>query len=46
MLMSRDQNAGQDSDVEITDRSFENVSPFQYLGTAVTDEMGIYIMLK
>jgi hypothetical protein len=33
MLMSRDQNAGQNR--EIGNRSYENVSQFKYLGTTV-----------
>jgi hypothetical protein len=38
MLMSRDQNAGQNWDIKIADRSFENVSQFKYLGATVTDK--------
>jgi hypothetical protein len=33
MLVSRDQNAGQNRDIKIRNRSFENVSQFKYLGT-------------
>jgi hypothetical protein len=33
MLVSRDQNAGQNRDIEIGNRSFEKVSQFKYLGT-------------
>jgi hypothetical protein len=32
MLLSRHQNAGQNRDIQIGDRSFENVSQFKYLG--------------
>jgi hypothetical protein len=32
MLLSRHQNAGQNWDVKIANRSFENVSQFRYLG--------------
>jgi hypothetical protein len=38
MLGSRDQNAGQNLDIKIGNRSFENVSQFKYLGTTVTDQ--------
>jgi hypothetical protein len=38
MLVSRDQNAGQNRDRKIANRSFENVSQFKYLGTTVTDQ--------
>jgi hypothetical protein len=37
MLLSRHQNAGQNPDVEIANRSFENVSQFKYLDTTVTN---------
>jgi hypothetical protein len=36
MLVSRDQNAGQNRDIKIGNRSFENVSQFKYFGTTVT----------
>jgi hypothetical protein len=35
MLLSRQQNAGQNRDIEIANRSSENVSQFKYLGTTV-----------
>jgi hypothetical protein len=38
MLVSRDQNADQIRDIEIGNRSFENVSQFKYLGTTVTNQ--------
>jgi hypothetical protein len=37
MLVSRDQNAGQNRGIKIGNRSFENVSQFKYLGTTVTN---------
>jgi hypothetical protein len=38
MLLSRHQNVSQNRDIKITNRSFENVSQFKYLGTAVTNQ--------
>jgi hypothetical protein len=38
LLLSRNQNAGQNLDIIIANRSFENVSQFRYLGTTVTNE--------
>jgi hypothetical protein len=32
MLLSRDQNVGQNRDIKIANRSFENVSQLKYLG--------------
>jgi hypothetical protein len=37
MLMSRQQNAGQNSDTKIPNRSFENVEQLNYLGTTITN---------
>jgi hypothetical protein len=39
MFLSRHQNAGQNHDVEITNRSFENAAQFKYLGTTVTNKI-------
>jgi hypothetical protein len=36
ILVSRDQSAGQNREITIGNRSFENVSQFKYLGTTVT----------
>jgi hypothetical protein len=36
MLLSRHHNAGQNHNIKIGDRSFENVAQFKYLGTTVT----------
>jgi hypothetical protein len=38
MLLSRNQNAGQNRDIKIANRSFENVSQFKYLGITVTNQ--------
>jgi hypothetical protein len=38
MLVFRDQNAGQNREIKIANRSLENVSQFRYLGTTVTDQ--------
>jgi hypothetical protein len=38
MLVPRDLNAGQNRDIKIGNRSFENMSPFKYLGTTVTNQ--------
>jgi hypothetical protein len=38
MLVSRDQNAGQNWDIKIGNRSLENVSQFKYLGMTVTNQ--------
>jgi hypothetical protein len=37
MLLSRSQNLGQNRDIKISNRSFENVSQFKYLGMRVTN---------
>jgi hypothetical protein len=38
MLLSCQQNVGQNRDIKIANRSFENVSQFKYLGTTVTHQ--------
>jgi hypothetical protein len=38
MLLSRHQNVGQNRDVKIANRSFENVSQSKYLWTTVTNQ--------
>jgi hypothetical protein len=38
MLLSRQQNTGQNRNIKIANRSFENVSQFKCLGTTVTDQ--------
>jgi hypothetical protein len=37
-LLSRHRNGGQNRDIKIANRSFENVSQFKYLGTTVTNQ--------
>jgi hypothetical protein len=39
MLLSRHQNAAQNHDVKIADRSLEDVTQFRYLGTTVTNQI-------
>jgi hypothetical protein len=46
MLVSHDQNAGQNRDIKIGNRSFENVSQFKYLGTTVTNQNFIQEEIK
>jgi hypothetical protein len=38
MLLSRHQNVGQNRDIKIANRSFENGSQFKYLGMTVTNQ--------
>jgi hypothetical protein len=38
MLLSRHQNAGQNYDIKLANRCFENVAKFRYLGTTITNE--------
>jgi hypothetical protein len=38
MLMSHHQNAGQNHNIRMADRSFENVVQIKYLGTTVTNQ--------
>jgi hypothetical protein len=38
MLLSRNQNAGQNLEIKIGNRSFENVSQFKHLVTTVTNQ--------
>jgi hypothetical protein len=46
MLVSRYQNAGQTREIEIGNRSFENMSQFKYLGTTVTNQSFIQEEIK
>jgi hypothetical protein len=38
MLLSRHQNAGQNHDIKIANRSFENVAQFKHLGKTVKNQ--------
>jgi hypothetical protein len=46
MLVSHDQNVGQNRDIKIGNRSFENVSQFKYLGMTVTNQNMIQEEIK
>ncbi|PNF27173.1 hypothetical protein B7P43_G07841 [Cryptotermes secundus] len=46
MLLSRHQNAGQNHDIKVGNRSFENVAQFRYLGTMITDRNLIHEEIK
>jgi hypothetical protein len=46
MLLSRHQNAGQNQDIKIGNRCFENVAKLKYLGTTVTKQNSIHEEIK
>jgi hypothetical protein len=46
MLLSRHQNAEQNYDIKITNRSFENVTEFKYLRTTITNQNLIQEKIK
>jgi hypothetical protein len=46
MLLSRHQNAEQNRDIKIANRSFENVAQFRYLGMTVTYQNLIWEEIK
>jgi hypothetical protein len=37
-LLSRHQNAGQNHDIKLANRCFENVAKFRYWGTTITNQ--------
>ena len=46
MVMSRDQNAGQNHSVRIDNSTFERVEDFKYLGTTLTSQNSILEEIK
>jgi hypothetical protein len=46
MIMSRDQNTGQNGYVQIGNESFETVEQFKYLGTTLTNQNSIHEEIK
>jgi acyl-coenzyme A synthetase/AMP-(fatty) acid ligase len=38
MVMSRDQNAGQNHNIKMDNKTFEMVGPFKYLATTLTNQ--------
>jgi hypothetical protein len=46
VVMSRDQNAGQNGNVQIGNKPFETVEQFKYLGTTLTNQNSIHEEMK
>jgi hypothetical protein len=46
MVMSRDQNAGQNGCIQIGNKLFETVEQFKYLGTTLTNQNSIREEIK
>jgi len=46
MVMSRDQDAGRNHNMNIDNRSFERVEEFKYLGTTLTNQNSIQEEIK
>jgi hypothetical protein len=42
MVMSRDQHAGQNHDMKISNKSFERAEQLKYLGTTLTNKNSIH----
>jgi hypothetical protein len=45
-VMSRDQNTGQNGNIQIRNKSFETVEQFKYLGTTLTNQNSIHEEIK
>jgi hypothetical protein len=46
MVMSHNQNAGQNHNIKLDNRSFERVEQFKYLGTTLTNQNPIQEEIK
>jgi preprotein translocase subunit SecD len=46
MIMSRHPNSGQNQNIRIADKSFENVTKFKYLGKTLTNQNDIHDEIK
>jgi hypothetical protein len=46
MVMSRDQNAGENGYIQIGNESFETVEQFKYLGTTLTNQNYLRVEIK
>jgi hypothetical protein len=46
MVMSRDQNVGLNSNIQIDNKSFETVEQFKYMGTTLMDQNSIHEEIK
>jgi hypothetical protein len=46
MIMSRYPNSGQNQNIRIADKSFENVAKFKYLGMTLTNQNDIHDEIK
>jgi len=46
MIMSRDQNAGRNNDIKVSNKSFEMVEHFKYFGTTLTNQNSIHEEIK
>jgi hypothetical protein len=46
MVMSRNQNAGQNHNIKLDNKSFERVEQFKYLGKTLTNQNSIQEVIK
>jgi hypothetical protein len=46
MIMSRNQDAAQNHDIKVDNKSFERVEEFKYLGTTLTNRNSIHEEIK